>query len=443
MHEDSRKAENSDEMTCLDLELRLLNQKHIPTKRKMKMKVLSLCVTLVIFLLLASVADAKKKRGPQCSVCKEIADNFHKGIERTKKSGYGGGNTDWEEKSLGQYANSEVRLVEIVETLCLGETKECHLLLEEHEELVEEFWFKSGLEKQKEPFFNYFCIEQVKACCPNNTFGSDCKQCTGGTERPCKGNGVCDGGGTREGTGKCKCHVGYQGKLCDECAPGYFEDMRNDTHTVCKVCHISCKNSCSEDGPKGCDECKEGWREDEELGCQDINECEQQQQCKEDQYCTNTLGSYTCLSCNSACTGCSGHGPDKCTTCNEGYELNGTTCVDVNECEGEAGAILCKEANETCQNIPGSYKCVCPSGFERKGSGCEKIQKVKKEKKAGKDSKLNRKEAEILITIFFLMAIIIMFSVVSKVLYHISPFLISIPVVALAGFVYLLASQYD
>lgn len=34
------------------------------------------------------------------------------------------------------------------------------------------------------------------------------------------------------------------------------------------VCHISCKTSCTGDGPQNCDECKEGWLHDTEKGCQ-------------------------------------------------------------------------------------------------------------------------------------------------------------------------------
>lgn len=387
MHEDSRKDTAVADAGNANTDKRFLAHKTIPFKlqRKYKMKIISQCIILFIVLLATSVADAKKKQGLQCSICKDIVENFHKGIERTKKSGYGGGNTDWEEKSLGQYANSEVRLVEIVETLCEGESKECHHMLEEHEELVEEFWFKSGLEKRREAFFNYFCIDNVKACCPNNTYGPNCKECTGGTEKPCKGNGVCDGDGTREGSGKCRCHHGYQGVLCDECLEGYYQDSKNDTHTVCKVCHISCKNSCTEGGPTGCDECKDGWVDDDEAGCQDINECEKPP-CKEDEYCTNTQGSYSCLSCNTACTGCTGPGPDKCIACSDGFELGENVCIDINECEGEAGTSLCREANETCQNTPGSYKCVCPSGYERKGAGCEKIVKEGETEDEGGDS---------------------------------------------------------
>ena len=33
------------------------------------------------------------------------------------------------------------------------------------------------------------------------------------------------------------------------------------------ACHESCKSTCWEGGPKGCDECKSGWKASEEEGC--------------------------------------------------------------------------------------------------------------------------------------------------------------------------------
>ncbi|GFO44471.1 hypothetical protein PoB_007097600 [Plakobranchus ocellatus] len=139
-----------------------------------------------LVISLSNLAFAKKAKGNQCKICNDITKNFYKGLESTAKSNYGGGNTKWEEKSLGSYATSEVRLVEIIEKLCddaskeglestaksnygggntkweeksLGSyatsevrlveiieklcddaSKECHSLLEEHEEIVERFW---------------------------------------------------------------------------------------------------------------------------------------------------------------------------------------------------------------------------------------------------------------------------------------------------------------
>lgn len=44
-------------------------------------------------------------------------------MERTSRGKFEGGDADWEEKKMRQYANSEVRLVEIQEKLCTDITR--------------------------------------------------------------------------------------------------------------------------------------------------------------------------------------------------------------------------------------------------------------------------------------------------------------------------------
>jgi len=323
---------------------------------------------LFVIFLVFCCADAKKL--PKCSICKDIVRNFHKGLGSTAKSNFGGGNTKWEEKSLGSYAFSETRLVEIIENLCEESAKECHSLLEEHEETIERFWFKEFGKKKDTNFHQYLCIDHMMACCPNNTYGRLCKSCPGGEKNPCSGNGECNGAGTREGTGKCKCSTGYKGDLCNECKDGFYEGSENDK-LECKACHISCKNTCWEGGPKGCDECKSGWTENEELGCQDINEC-LESPCEENQYCTNTQGSHSCFTCDLACLSCEGSGPARCTECNAGYKLNSEAgiCADINECSDGS---LCTGDNQECENLPGSYECVCKKGFSMSEGSCQPI----------------------------------------------------------------------
>ncbi|XP_045166487.2 cysteine-rich with EGF-like domain protein 2 isoform X2 [Mercenaria mercenaria] len=293
----------------------------------------------------------------KCSTCKSIIENFKEGLEKTKKSNFGGGNTRWEEKSLGTWAHSETRLVEIWDNyLCKHDSKECHFMLEKHEEDLEEFWFNIHAKNEDADMHEWFCINKIKVCCPDNTYGPKCNECTGGKNRPCKGNGKCDGEGTREGTGKCKCDSGYHGDLCDECTDGYFEENKNDTHTQCTACHVSCKSTCWEAGPKGCDECKSGWTTSENDGCQDIDECPDTP-CDENQYCTNTQGSYHCATCHRSCHGCHGYGSHKCEECKEGYNKVDENCLDVNECEVDK--TLCSGEKQSCENTEGSYKCKC------------------------------------------------------------------------------------
>lgn len=57
--------------------------------------------------------------------------------------------------------------------------------------------------------------------------------CAGGSERPCHGNGVCDGDGTRGGDGTCSCNHGYAGEFCLDCTAGHFSEARNDTFSLC------------------------------------------------------------------------------------------------------------------------------------------------------------------------------------------------------------------
>lgn len=314
--------------------------------------------------MLTGVAETSSK----CSTCKGITESFDEGLKKTAKANFGGGNTKWEEKSLGKYATSETRLVEIVENLCSKDTKECHTMVEEYEELVEKFWFNHFAKNKDTDFYMWLCIENIKVCCPKNTYGPSCTQCPGETTRPCKGNGKCDGEGTREGTGKCNCDNGYHGDLCDECKDGFFEESKNETQTKCTACHMSCKSTCWEGGPKGCDECKTGWVHSEDEGCKDINECDSEAgKCEHGQYCSNTEGSYYCATCHKVCDGCSSYGVDKCDKCAEGYTKEEDTCKDVDECLLED---VCEDENKQCTNKEGGYDCSCKDGFIEENNKC-------------------------------------------------------------------------
>lgn len=58
------------------------------------------------------------------------------------------------------------------------------------------------------------------------------------------------GDGTRKGNGLCKCNNGYDGEVCERCAKNYFVVQKNNTLT-CEKCHKSCKEGCTDSGPKG------------------------------------------------------------------------------------------------------------------------------------------------------------------------------------------------
>ncbi|XP_026013630.1 fibrillin-2b isoform X1 [Astatotilapia calliptera] len=86
----------------------------------------------------------------------------------------------------------------------------------------------------------------------------------------------------------------------------------------------------------------------------DINECALDPDICQNGICENLRGSYRCI-------------------CNAGYEsdTSGKNCVDINECL--VNRLLCD--NGQCRNTPGSYTCFCPKGFVFKPESetCEDI----------------------------------------------------------------------
>uniref|UniRef100_A0A3Q1BQA9 Uncharacterized protein n=1 Tax=Amphiprion ocellaris TaxID=80972 RepID=A0A3Q1BQA9_AMPOC len=85
------------------------------------------------------------------------------------------------------------------------------------------------------------------------------------------------------------------------------------------------------------------------LTCSDIDECQSENICPENETeCVNIPGSFSCV-------------------CKQGYTLNGTQCVDVNECE--TGQQVCSEFAQ-CVNTWGSHSCFCLSGFTGDGKNC-------------------------------------------------------------------------
>ncbi|XP_063036507.1 fibrillin-2 isoform X2 [Melospiza melodia melodia] len=86
----------------------------------------------------------------------------------------------------------------------------------------------------------------------------------------------------------------------------------------------------------------------------DINECALDPDICSNGICENLRGSYRC-------------------NCNSGYQPDpaGTNCVDIDECS--VNGLLCD--NGLCRNTPGSYSCSCPRGylFSAETDTCEDI----------------------------------------------------------------------
>ncbi|KAL0625568.1 Protein disulfide isomerase CRELD2 [Plecturocebus cupreus] len=363
---------------------------------------------LLPLLLLAPAPEAANKPTP-CRRCRGLVDKFNQGMVDTAKKNFGGGNTAWEEKTLSKYefsryplnsvkrdgsptrvnrswlpltvghpsplcleprparaaAPSEIRLLEILEGLCESSDFECNRMLEAQEEHLEAWWLQ--LKNEYPNLFEWFCVKTLKACCLPGTYGPDCLECQGGSQRPCSGNGHCSGDGSRQGDGSCQCHVGYQGPLCADCVDGYFSSLRNETHSFCTACDESCK-TCSGPTNRDCGECEVGWVLEEDA-CVDVDECAAESPpCSTAQFCKNVNGSYTCEECDSSCVGCTGEGPGNCKECIPGYARERGQCADVDECSLAEKA--CVRKNENCYNTPGSYVCVCPDGFEETEDAC-------------------------------------------------------------------------
>ncbi|XP_043824512.1 protein disulfide isomerase CRELD2 isoform X2 [Dromiciops gliroides] len=287
---------------------------------------------LLLLLSAASLSSSSQSHKP-CTVCKNIVDQFNKGLANTEKKNFGGGNTAWEEKTLSKYESSEIRLLEIVENLCESDAFDCNNMLENNEEHLENWWFK---QKKKHPdLFRWFCVETLEVCCPSGTYGPDCLECPGGSKQPCRGNGYCNGDGSRGGDGRCMCHMGYEGPLCMDCVEGYFSTLRNDTHSVCT----------------------------------DVDECAAETPaCDEGFYCLNNNGSFSCKECDSSCSGCVGEGPGHCINCTAGYAQEDGACRDVDECS--LPEKVCLQEHQKCFNTPGSYVCACAQGFQEKDGAC-------------------------------------------------------------------------
>ncbi|XP_051512932.1 latent-transforming growth factor beta-binding protein 4-like isoform X3 [Myxocyprinus asiaticus] len=170
----------------------------------------------------------------------------------------------------------------------------------------------------------------------------------------CFPNGECV---NTDGSYMCVCAQGYKssinGTSCqdvDECArEGVCQDGRCANMEGSFLCH-----------------CQTGFTTNpEKTACLDVNECEDSggAVCGS-QRCENTIGSFHCVA-----------------SCEPGYHITATgECVDINECANET---VCGP-HTFCQNLIGTYQCICDQGYESTGDGqacvdineCERMQGV-------------------------------------------------------------------
>lgn len=167
-----------------------------------------------------------------------------------------------------------------------------------------------------------------------------------------------------------ECDDGYQfdegEKICmdiDECLDNLHNCKENEKCTntdgsfQCQV--ESCPNGERLDENNECvpgNECERGFQYDDLFDeCRDIDECDRNSTlCPKDEFCNNLEGSYEC----------------KKLECLKGFKPKTsffmTTCEDINECREDPH--VCDNRLESCVNLPGSYECICNSGYEKQGS---------------------------------------------------------------------------
>uniref|UniRef100_A0A182M1U8 EGF-like domain-containing protein n=1 Tax=Anopheles culicifacies TaxID=139723 RepID=A0A182M1U8_9DIPT len=180
---------------------------------------------------------------------------------------------------------------------------------------------------------NAVCDQQKRCLCPEPNVGNDCRHpCEKVT---CGPNAHCmlvPGGGAQ-----CLCSEGYTGQ------PGQCVDINECGANPCPSGAV-CTNlpggyTCQCPGGSSGDPYSGGCSKSALNACSESNPCPAGEKCILDAY-----------SGNSVCI------------CGQGYKRDAKgSCRDVDECADSTKAAC--GVNAICKNLPGSYECQCPAGF--------------------------------------------------------------------------------
>ncbi|XP_008324936.1 EGF-containing fibulin-like extracellular matrix protein 2a [Cynoglossus semilaevis] len=126
-------------------------------------------------------------------------------------------------------------------------------------------------------------------------------------------------------------------------------------------------------------ECTDGYHWDSQTEhCKDINECETiPDACKGEMKCFNHYGGYLCLPRSASVIPATEPPITPAETFNHcplGYEPQGDSCVDVDECEREDHDC---QPSQQCINTLGAFTCQCPDGYRKVGTECIDIDECR------------------------------------------------------------------
>ncbi|XP_062818298.1 latent-transforming growth factor beta-binding protein 4 isoform X2 [Anolis carolinensis] len=190
---------------------------------------------------------------------------------------------------------------------------------------------------------SYTCL-----CAQGFTISSNGASCVDIDE--CQSGTSCAGGhcANTEGSFDCYCPPGTRSSS----NKASCEDIDECQEYGAALCGAQrCENSV---GSYRCvAQCPTGYRTSATGDCIDINECQEYGAalCGEKR-CENTLGSYHCVA-----------------SCQTGYQATAARdCIDVDECRNTSAC----GAHAVCQNLPGSFQCICDQGYDstRDGRNC-------------------------------------------------------------------------